>query len=235
MAMIMARGIRPTGIRMSDTRALMALAAFFSPSFPTGGFAYSAGLETAVAQEAVRNAGGLRAWLETSLRHGAMRTDAILFREAMGCAGDAAATNELASLAQALCGSAERLAETTDQGAAFAKAAAPWLGDFLATPPTPTPYPVVAGRACALAKIDVADALALFVQSMVSNQLQAAIRLSLTGQLGAAALLAELGSLIAALATEAEISTLDDLGSAALLADIAMLNHETLSTRLFLT
>jgi urease accessory protein len=220
-----------TGIRMSEMRPLMALAAFFSPSFPTGSFAYSAGLETAAAQGVLRNADDLRGWIETALRHGYMRTDAILFSGAMLHCGDARAIAGLAELAQALCGSAERHAETMDQGAAFAKAAAPWIGGSLPA----APYPVVAGLACALAKIDGADALALFVQSMVSNQLQAAIRLSLTGQLGAASLLAELGPSIAALAQEARHATLDDLGSAGLLAEIAMLNHETLPTRLFLT
>ncbi len=173
----------------------MALAAFFSPSFPTGGFAYSAGLETAVAQGSLRSVEDLRGWLETALRHGYMRTDAILFGQAIQHC-DAGAIGALGELAQALCGSAERYAETMDQGSAFAKAAAPWLGEVL----PPAPYPVVAGLACARARIVAADALALFVQSMVSNQLQAAIRLSLTGQLGAAALLAELGPLIAALA-----------------------------------
>jgi urease accessory protein len=218
-----------TGIRMSDPRPLMALAAFFSPSFPTGSFAYSAGLETVVAQGVLRNGNDLRGWIETALRHGYMRTDAILFGQAMQC--DAAAISALGELAQALCGSAERYAETMDQGSAFAKAASPWLGSALPA----APYPVVAGLACALARIDAADALALFVQSMVSNQLQAAIRLSLTGQLGAAALLAELGPQIAALAQEARHASLDDLGSAGLLAEIAMLNHETLNTRLFLS
>jgi urease accessory protein len=218
-----------TGIRMRETRPLMALSAFFSPSFPTGGFAYSAGLETAVSQGMLRNGDDLLGWLETALRHGYMRTDAILFSQAMQC--EAAAIPALGQLAQALCGSAERHAETMDQGAAFAKAAAPWLGDALPA----APYPVVAGLACALARIDNADALALFVQSMVSNQLQASIRLSLTGQLGAAALLAGLGPLIAGLAQEARHASLDDLGSAGLLAEIAMLNHETLNTRLFLS
>jgi urease accessory protein len=219
-----------TGIPMSEMRPLMALAAFFSPSFPTGGFAYSAGLETAVAQGTLRGGDDLRGWLETALRHGYMRTDAILFGEAMRRC-NAAAIAELAQLAQALCGSAERHAETMDQGAAFAKAASPWLGETLPA----APYPVVAGLACALARIEAGDALALFAQSMVSNQLQAAIRLSLTGQLGAAALLAELGPLIAGLAQHAQHAGLDDLGSGGLLGEIAMLNHETLSTRLFLS
>ena len=119
-----------------------------------------------------------------------------------------------------------------DQGAAFAKAAAPWLGEVL-------PLRALSGGGRAGlrpgARSTAADALALFVQSMVSNQLQAAIRLSLTGQLGAAALLAELGPLIAALAQDARHASLDDLGSAGLLAEIAMLNHETLPTRLFLS
>ena len=73
---------------------------------------------------ALRSGDDLRGWLETALRHGYMRTDAILFAQAMRHC-DAAAIAALAGLAQALCGSAERHAETMDQGSAFAKAAAP--------------------------------------------------------------------------------------------------------------
>jgi hypothetical protein len=48
---------------MTDARPMLALAAFFSPSFPTGGFAYSGGLETAVAQSGVATTEALEQWL----------------------------------------------------------------------------------------------------------------------------------------------------------------------------
>lgn len=77
------------------------------------------------------------------------------------------------------------------------------------------------------------DALAGFAQAFVSNQLQAAIRLSVTGQTGAARLLAGLEPVIAKAAAQAREARLDDLGSAAFLAEVASLRHETLDGRLF--
>jgi urease accessory protein len=232
--MITATIIIMTGIRMGDVTALLALAAFFSPSFPTGGFAYSSALETAVTQGSVKHAGDLRDWLDVQLAHGALRNDAILFAAAWRAAGDIAALRSVGELAEALCGSRERHDEAMNQGRAFREAVRHWL-DEPAMPVPDLPLAVIAGAACAIKEIPLAEALPVFVQAQVSNLLQAAIRLSITGQQGATALLAELAPAIAALAFEAVGSTLDDLGSAALLADIAAINHETLGTRLFLS
>lgn len=226
--------ITTTGIPMTEARPLLALAAFFSPSLPTGGFAYSAGMETAVAAGAVADAADLRAWLETLLAHGALRNDAILFAASWRAARDRDALHEIAELAGALCGSLERHGEAVNQGRAFRDAVRHWLPDA-GLPDGETPLAVMAGAACALAGISLETALPVFIQSQLSNQLQAAIRLSVAGQQGATALLAALAGAVERLAAFAASSTLDDLGGAALLAEIAVLNHETLGTRLFLS
>lgn len=223
-----------TGTRMNETRPLLALAAFFSPSLPTGGFAYSSGLETAAATGEVANAVDLRSWLETQLSRGWLRNDAILFAAAWRSARDPHSLIEVAELAVALCGSMERHGEAVNQGSAFRDAVRHWLADA-ALPDGEIPLAVIAGAACALVGITLETALPVFVQSQVSNQLQAAIRLSLTGQQGATSLLAGLSGQVDRLAGLAATSTLDDLGSAAVLAEIAVLNHETLGTRLFLS
>ena len=80
-----------------------------------------------------------------------------------------------------------------------------------------------------------AEALAAWLQAFISNQLQAAIRLSVTAQNGAARLLAALEPAIAAAADRATRSTPDDLGSFAFTAEIASMKHETLQPRLFLS
>lgn len=210
------------------------MAAFFSPSFPTGGFAYSSGLETAVAEGSVKDTDGLRDWLEVQLAHGALRNDAIIFAAGHANADDHGRLQATAELAEALCASRERHGEAMNQGRAFKQATGHWLGaDRL--PQEDMPFAVVAGAACAKMGIALEEGLPVFVQAQVSNQLQAAIRLSVTGQLGASALLAALAPDIARLAGEAAGSTLDGLGNAALLADIAAMNHETLGTRLFLS
>ena len=60
--------------------ALVRLLTWLSPAFPTGGFAYSHGLEWAIEAGDVRNGTDLRTWVEDVLTHGAGRTDAILLQ-----------------------------------------------------------------------------------------------------------------------------------------------------------
>lgn len=226
-------GMAREGTVMTELHPELALAAFFSPAFPTGSFAYSGGLEAAVSEGTVRLEADLDAWLRALMRCGTMRNDCVLFAQAWRCADDEVRLAELSELAAALCGSLERQAEAVNQGSAFGRSARAWTGK--AEPPLGAPYPVVAGASCALAGISLADALKFFLQSLVSNQLQAAIRLSVTGQNGAVRLLAAMAPAIAETAVAAERTGIDDLGSGAFLADIAVLSHETLSTRLFLT
>jgi len=64
------------------TLALQRLLTWLSPAFPVGAFAWSAGLETAIADGTVRDAAALQGWLLAALRHGGMRTDAIILAEA---------------------------------------------------------------------------------------------------------------------------------------------------------
>ena len=111
--------------RMAET-ALLRLLAWLSPAFPTGGFAWSQGIEWAVAAGDVLDEASLRCWLEDVLRYGAGRADAILLRHAHSAQGDAAALMDIVERARAVQPARERLAETVGQGNAFALAAAPW-------------------------------------------------------------------------------------------------------------
>jgi urease accessory protein len=63
---------------MTETAALQKLLTFLSPAFPVGAFAWSGGLETAIAEKAVTDSGGVENWVRGSLAHGGLRTDAIL-------------------------------------------------------------------------------------------------------------------------------------------------------------
>ncbi len=67
---------------MTDAAALQKLLTWLSPAFPVGAFAWSAGLETAIAERRVFDAAGLRDWIEGLLAHGGLRTDAILLAHA---------------------------------------------------------------------------------------------------------------------------------------------------------
>lgn len=219
---------------MSDPTALLRLMSWLSPVFPTGGYAYSAALEQAVADGAVTDTAALEAWLRALLGAGPQWNDAVFFAESWRQAEMPEKIAETAEIARAITGSAERHRETVDQGTGFLEAAANWFEDDT-LPPRGTPLCVAVGTACGHDHIPLADGLAAFLHAFVANQLQVAIRLSITGQRGAAQLLASLEQAIAETANRAASSTLDDLGSATVLADIAAMQHETLEPRLFLS
>ncbi|EDQ32044.1 Urease accessory protein UreF [Hoeflea phototrophica DFL-43] len=219
---------------MSESTSILKLMSWLSPVFPTGGFAYSAGLEQAVATGHVADLPSLRDWVSAQISHGGLWNDAVLMSEAHRHAADPEKIAELADLAIALCAANERLRETQDQGTSFLQAAAHWI-DQAKLPGQGTPLCVAVGVAAGLEKIDRQLSIAAYLHAFVSNQLQCAIRLSVTGQNGAADLLARLEPVIADCAGRAAVATLDDIGSSAFIADTMAMRHETLEPRLFLS
>jgi urease accessory protein len=140
---------------------------------------------------------------------------------------------ELTALAQALAGSAERYRETVLLGDAFMAAAAAWPHDVFNRLKKGTPYPVAVGAIAAAHGVVLEDMLAAYLHAGVSQFISAGIRLGVAGQKDGVAILAYLEADIASLAGHAAASTLDDLGSATILADTASMRHEIQQTRLF--
>jgi urease accessory protein len=219
---------------MSECTSMLKLMSWLSPVFPTGGFAYSAGLEQAVAAGHVADLPKLHEWVSAQISHGGLWNDAVLVSEAHRHAVDPEMIAELAGLAVALCPAQERLRETQDQGTSFLQAAAHWI-DAARLPGRGTPLSVAIGAAAGLEQIDRQLSIAAYLHAFVSNQLQCAIRLSVTGQNGAAGLLAGLEPEIAACAMRAAAASRDDLGGSAFNADIMSMRHESLEPRLFLS
>jgi urease accessory protein len=211
-----------------STDAAALLAAWLSPSYPVGGFAYSHGLEWAVDSGAVHDAASCEAWLRTVIGQGAGRSDAILLAHAMRNPDDA----ELAALALALQPSAERRLESRAPGAAFAQVTAaaypaPGLDG------RPEPWPLALGRAAAAHGLPAALVLPLAVQAFAANLVSAAVRLVPLGQTDGQRVLAALMPLCRDVAAEAEAAPLDAIGGCVLLSDVASMCHETQYTRLF--
>ena len=105
-------------IEMMPTPHLVTLMQWLSPAYPVGGFSYSHGLEWAVGAGDVTDAAGFQEWLADILEYGSGRNDAILLAAAYR-APDTAALHHVDAVARALAPSAERLLETTAQGAAL--------------------------------------------------------------------------------------------------------------------
>jgi len=212
---------------MTDISALARLLWFASPAFPTGGFAYSHGLEWAVEAGDVPDEAAFMVWLDLILRHGACRSDAILLRHAHRAANDEAALGELIELAGALAPCRERQLETLAQGHAFAAAGAAWGAAPEAA------YPVSFGSFCARQDIAEEAACTGFLTATLGNLVSAGVRLVPLGQTAGLRLLCALEPVLVQMVQETACATLDDIGTACFRADIAAMRHETQYSRMF--
>jgi urease accessory protein len=220
----------------SSAPALLRLLAWLSPAFPTGGYAWSHGVEWAVDVREIRDGDTLRAWLHDVLRHGSGRNDAILLRHAHRAAYDIDALAALAELALAVQPSRERRAESVGQGNAFLAAATAWHPTTLrklAEKVGDLPYAVAVGALAGAQGIAEDDAVLGFLQAFAANLISAAVRLVPLGQSAGLFVLAALEPTILAVAAETASKSLDELGGACFRADIAAMRHETQYTRLF--
>ena len=224
-----------TAIAMMTTeRHLLSLLTWLSPAFPTGGYAYSHGLEWAVEARDVHDEATTAGWLADIVAHGAGRSDAILLRHAHR-AGSVAALAALADLGAATQPGAERRTETLAQGAAFALAARVWGAPLLAALPGGVPYPVAVGALAAAHGVPEDTAALGLLHAFAANLVSAAVRLVPLGQTAGLRILAGLAAAIAATARATAGATLDELGGACFRSDIAAMRHETQYTRLFRT
>lgn len=220
--------------------ALYRLMAWLSPSFPVGAFSYSSGIEWAVETADIRDATTLTDWLSLMMSDGAGYCDAILFAQTHRAvsANDMNALRAAAELAAAFSPSKERHLETTAQGRAFREAIrgawpcqaidmldAAWDGALA--------YPVAVGATCAGHEIALDIALPAFLHAIAANWISAGVRLIPLGQTDGQRVLAAMEPVITATVTRALGASLDDIGGAALRADLASMRHETQYTRLF--
>ena len=220
--------------------ALYRLMTWMSPAYPVGAFSYSSGLEWAVEAGDVRDAPTLTGWLMTMVGRGAVFCDTAIFCHAHRAVAesDDGALAAAAELAAALAGSRERFLETTTQGQAFlqitrAAWATPALERLAAAWDGPLAYPVAVAAACVGHGIGVRPALQAFLHGSVSNLVSAGVRLIPLGQTDGQRVVAALEAPIAEAAERALAIGPDDIGMAALRADIASMRHETQYTRLF--
>jgi urease accessory protein len=214
--------------------------AWLSPAYPVGAFSYSSGIEWAVEAGDVRGADTLKSWLAVMMADGGGHCDAILFAHAhrAAAASDETALFGVAELAAAFAPTKERHLETTAQGNAFVEATrAAWpcaaLDRLKAIWDGPVAYPVAVAVAAAGHGIALAPALPAYLQAVAANWVSAGVRLVPLGQTDGLRVLAALEPVVAATAQRALASSLDDLGSAAIRADLASARHETQYTRLF--
>src|SRR5213082_2509474 len=118
------RTVRTMATTMAERRAsgaLYRLLAWLSPSFPTGAFSYSHGLEAAAAAGVVYDRTTLQGWIAAIIEHGSGRIDTDILREAYRAAeaGDPAALTAANRRGIAFRATSELALESAQQGEAF--------------------------------------------------------------------------------------------------------------------
>ena len=216
------------------TSDLLKLLTWLSPAFPTGGFAYSHGLEWAVEAGDVTCEATLSEWLGDVLAHGAGWTDAVVLRWAYR-AGDVGALTEVAEMAAAAQPCRERRDETLGQGGAFAIAARVWGAPLLDALPCPAAYPVAVGALARAHSVPEEAACLGMLHAFAANLVGAAVRLVPLGQTAGLRVLAGLEPVVQAVAVGTRAVALEEIGGACFRSDIAAMRHETQYTRLFRT
>jgi urease accessory protein len=211
---------------------------WLSPAYPVGGFSYSHGVEWIVETGKIGDAAVLGDWIEDILNHGAGRCDAIFLAEAWRAVagGDQRLLAETTELAAAFAPSAERRLETLAQGSAFLAATqAVWPSPALErlAAGAEVAYPVAVGASAAAHGLPLAPTVQAFVQAFAASLVSAGVRLVPLGQTDGLRVVARLEPLIPRIVAGALAATLDDVGGAAIMADIASMRHETQYTRLF--
>ncbi|RRH75560.1 urease accessory protein UreF [Falsigemmobacter faecalis] len=206
----------------------LSLLQWLSPAFPTGAFACSGGLETAIADERIRTTADLQAWLRHLLCHGPLWSDAVLLAQGLKPGAD---HDALDTLARALCLSAERLEETLSLGTAFARTVSAATSRSL----PPRTLPIAIAEAAAPLGLPAETVVAHSLHAALSNLVTIATRAVPLGQTEGQTLLTALHPLIPGTAARATGAGLSGLGTAAFAADLASLSHETLQPRLYRT
>ena len=115
--------------------ALYRLLAWLSPSFPTGAFSYSHGLEAGAEAGAVYDRTTLQGWIAAIIEHGSGRIDTDILRDAYRAAeaGDPAALTAANRRGIAFRATSELALESAQQGEAFlGTCVTAWPDPFLA-------------------------------------------------------------------------------------------------------
>jgi|SRR5262249_21087410 len=223
--------------------ALLRQQSWLSPAFPTGAYSYSHGIEWAVEDGHIDDRQSLVDWLEADLCYGSGRNEGILFNEAWRYAteNDRAKLFEVAELAAAYRGTSEFALESSRQAAAclatlgqvWPDRVLDWLSKILSVRHVSPTLAVVLGVRSATEGIPARLALPAFLKSYIANLVTAGVRLIPLGQTDGQIAIAELEKAVLAATAQIRKATIDDLGSAAFMVDLASMAHETQYTRLF--
>lgn len=212
-------------------RRLFTLLQLASPALPVGGFAYSQGLEKAIEDGVVHDAGSARRWIEDLLLLVIARFEAPMWLRVFdaSAAGDAKRIALLDTELLAARETAELRVESLQMGASLVRAF-PALG---LPPASPLSYPTAFACACAGLGVEREAGLAAYLWAWIENQVLVAVKTVPLGQQAGQSLLAALHGPLARAVAESGALGGDELGSAAVRFALTSARHETQYSRLY--
>lgn len=222
---------------MANSRPLLRLMHLVSPSLPTGAFAYSQGLEWAVAAGWIQDAATLKQWLTDLIDHSLAAVDLpLLARMVAACrVNDGAALARWWELLLALRETHELRLEEKNRGRAMLA-----LLEGLAVPLSGQLKAVItqcqlAGFAAAAAhwQIPLKAAAAGYAWAWLENQVIAGIKIIPLGQTQGHCILADLDPVVTAAVARGLDLAEEEIGAASPALAIASCGHETQYTRLY--
>ncbi len=220
-----------------DSAALLRLLHLCSPALPIGAFAYSQGLEPAVAAGWVKDESSAERWIEGVLVHGLGQLDVPVFARLHAAfrAESLDSVDQWTDFLAASRGSAELQSEDRRLGGSLARVLVT-LGIEEASAfvdRNPTSLLTVFALAAARWQLDVAPTITAWLFSWCENQVAAALRLVPLGQSSGLRILEGLQRVIPSVVTAGLSLPNDDLGWGCPALPLASALHETQYSRLF--
>ena len=223
---------------MINDRQLLKLLQLASPLLPVGGYSYSEGLESLIAQRVICDRPTLQTWLEQELRVGAIRVETAVMDRVYLASGlmdvdrikywnhwlaAARETEELREQSWQMGGSLTKLlVELT-----------PETRGLITEIGRPCNYAIAFGITAQAWQIDRHPAIAGYLHSWVTNLIGAGVKLIPLGQTAGQQLLWQLQGEIDRLAVEIPAIADEDLYACSWGLSLASMQHETLYSRLF--
>lgn len=222
--------------------SLLQLIWLASPALPVGGFSYSEGLESAVANAGLNGESALAEWLLDQLQLSQARSDMAVLARALDAwrRGDIAQVRQLNDWVLHTRETSELRLQTGQMGRSLAQ----WLRNLhqhdagrmravQALIDLPPSYPVAFALAAAGTRASARQVLLAYAFGWAENMVQAALKAMPLGQSAGQRILARLAAAIPAAADQASALPDEQRQSFAPMLAILSAQHENQYTRLF--
>ena len=160
------------------------------------------------------------------LSYGSGRNDGLFLKAAYEGVAEANA------LCLALCGSKERLRETTELGQAFSRVV---RANYDVKLPDRAAYPIAVGMTAKQIDLDLALTLQSYLQAFASNLISVGVRTIPIGQQAGQDCLIALYPIIENMTKKIKSESLNEVGGATFVSDLMAIKHESSMPRIYRT